>query len=504
VEIVRRALKGIFWSYATYVWQRLFTLATTAILARILVPEDFGLVAFAIIIMTLIEATRGFGINDALIYTSEQVEEAAETAFLINTAIGVAQFAIAYLLAPLTLHFIDDVRIVSILRVISFVFVIDGLGKTHEALLQKDLKFRKSAIPEIIATAIKGIVSIVLAVMGYGVWSIVFGQLVGTVAQTTAKWWALRWIPRLRFSLDRARALWQYGVHILSFSLLNVLLEQADQVLIATMIGQIQLGYYSIGARIPEMVIANFSLILGKTLFPTFSKLNNDMARMRTAYLMTTKYTALVTIPTALGLVAVAPELVIVVFGDQWGPAIPLLQVLALLGMAATLQWAVGDVLKAIGRPDVSTKLLLTEALYTFPLIYWFTSTTRLALMASLANMLALVIGAVVRMIVITRFLDLKPTVFYTIFRSPFLSAGSMFLVIQGWRYFANTLGLPLFVILVVSVLIGVIIYAILIWLMEKDAILEARDTVLSTMRKSKNEDEPIDETSDELEVEQE
>jgi O-antigen/teichoic acid export membrane protein len=161
VEIVRRALKGIFWSYATYVWQRLLTLATTAILARILVPEDFGLVAFAIIIMTLIEATRGFGINDALIYTSEHVEEAAETAFVINTVIGVAQFALAYLLAPLTLNFFDDARIVSILRVISFVFVIDGLGKTHEALLQKELKFRKSAIPEIIATAIKGIVSIV-------------------------------------------------------------------------------------------------------------------------------------------------------------------------------------------------------------------------------------------------------------------------------------------------------------------------------------------------------
>jgi O-antigen/teichoic acid export membrane protein len=398
LTILNRAIKGMLWSYATYFSRRLLTLFATAILTRMLVPEDFGLIAFAVIVMTFIEATRGFGINDALIYNSEKLEETAETAFVINVAIGFGQYALAFLLAPLALTFIDDPRIVDVLRVISLVFIFDAFGKTHDALLQKDLLFRQVAVPEIIASFLKGAVSITMALMGYGVWSLVVGQVIGTLAQTIAKWWALRWIPRIRFHIDRASALWDYGSHVLIFSLLVVALELADQTLIGTLLGEAELGYYSVGVRLPELVIANFSLILAKSLFPTFSKIQDDLAQMKSGYFMTVRYTALVTVPAGLGMAAVAPELVIVVFGDQWEPAIVLMQVLALLGTMATLQWSVGDVLKAIGRPDVSSKLLIFEVLYTFPLIYWATSSTGLAVMASFANLIAITLGAITRM----------------------------------------------------------------------------------------------------------
>ncbi|MDQ7025889.1 MAG: lipopolysaccharide biosynthesis protein [Anaerolineae bacterium] len=493
MNIARRALKGIFWSYATYIWQRLLTLATTAILARLLVPEDFGLIAFAIIIMALIESVRGFGINDALIYTSEKVEEAAETAFVINTVIGFVQFALAYFLAPYATNFFDDARIVDVLRIISLVFIFDGLGKTHSAMLEKELKFRRSAMPNIIATAIKGLVSIVLAFMGFGVWSIVFGQVIGSITRMIARWWTLRWIPRLHFYTERARALWDYGVHVLIFTLLNVALEQADQILIGTMLGQLQLGYYAIGVRFPELVIANFSLILTKALFPAFSKFQNDVAKMKNGYLMTTKYTAFLTVPMGLGMVAVAREVVLVIFGSQWEPAIILMQVLALLGMVATLQWSVGDVLKALGRPDVLTKLQVVEAIYTFPMIYGFVVVGRLAVMASLANLIAITMGAITRMFVIARFLDIKPKVFYTMFRSPFVNATIMVFVIWVWRTFAYSLGLPLLVILITSIVIGIIVYAAGMWLMEKDALLKAREMVLSTIRSKKGDDDEDD-----------
>lgn len=501
MNIARRAIKGIFWSYATYIWQRLLTLTTTAILARLLVPEDFGLIAFAIIIMALIESVRGFGINDALIYTSEKVEEAAETAFLINTVIGILQFTLAYFLAPYAVRFFDDARIVDVLRVISIVFIFDGLGKTHSAMLEKELEFRRSAIPNIMATAIKGIVSITLALLGFGVWSIVFGQVAGSIARTIGKWWTLGWIPRLRFYTDRARALWDYGVHVLIFTLLGVALEQADQMLIGIMLGQLELGYYAIGVRFPELVIANFSLILTRALFPTFSKFQKDLARMKNGYLMTTKYTAFFTVPMGLGMVITAREVVLVIFGSQWEPAIILMQVLALLGMVATLQWSVGDVLKALGRPDILTKLQVAEVIYTFPLIYAFVAIGRMALMASLANLIALSISAVIRMVVISRFLNLKPIVFYKMFRSPFVSATIMFLVIWAWRYFAYSLGLPLLLILIVSMLIGMVVYAAGMWLMEKDAILEARDMVLSTIRSKKDDDEEENDDIDDTKI---
>lgn len=490
MNIVNRALKGIFWSYANYFWQRLLTLATTAILARLLVPDDFGLVASVVIIMAMFDAIRGFGVNDALIYTSEKVEETADTAFIINILIGIGQFISAYFLAPFVVFFFNDPRLVDLLRVASLGFVFDGLGKTHDALLQKELKFRKSAIPEIISTTLKGVVSVTLAFWGFGVWSIVIGQVVGTATQAAAKWWALRWIPRLHFSPERSRVLWNYGVHILLFSLLMVALDLADQTLIGAMLGSLQLGYYSIGVKFPELVIANFSLILSKALFPTFSKINRDLEKLRTGYLLTIKYTAFITVPAGLGMASVSREVILTVFGNQWEPAIILMQVLALLGVVSTLMWSVGDTLKALGRPDVSTKLLVIEALYTFPMIYFFTVGSKLAVMASFANLLAITIGASTRMFVVAHFLKIRMQEFGKAFFSPFASSGIMVAFIYVWRMLSNYLGLPLLASLIVSIIIGAVSYGICMWWMEKATLLEARDTILHTLRNKQSDTE--------------
>ncbi|NDJ87041.1 MAG: lipopolysaccharide biosynthesis protein [Chloroflexi bacterium] len=464
-------------------------------MARLLTPEDFGLVAFAIIIVTFIEAARGFGVNDALIYTSEDVDKAADTAFIINVVLGIAQFALAYALSPLLVNVFDDDRIVEIVRVISLVFVFNGFGQTHDALLQKELQFRKRFLPEIIGTVFKGISSIALAVAGFGVWSLVIGQLVGAATRTVAKWLVLRWWPRFRFYPQQARLLWNYGVQILLFEILSIALDQADQTLIGTMIGQVQLGYYSIGVRIPEMVIANFSLVLTRVLFPAYTKLKDNIAGLTNAFLATTKYTAFITVPAGFGMAAVAPELILVVYGPKWEESIILLQVLAFLGMVATLPWSAGDVLKALGRPDISTRLLMVEALYTFPMIYLFVAESRLAVMASLANLIALCITTVLRLYVTSRFLNINPLVFFKLFRSPFLSAGAMFAAVTLWR---NALsGSPLVLILLTSIILGAIVYAALLWIMEKRDILSARDMLVSLMKNRKDEDDEDDEDSD-------
>lgn len=484
--LTQRTIKGVLWSYASFFGGRVATLLSTAILARLLIPEDFGLIAFAVIFVTLIEAARGFGINDALIYTSDHVDEAADTAFIINVALGILQFVVAYVLAPLLTHLFDDPRIVDVMRVISLVFIINGLGQTHDALLQKELEFKRRFLPELLATAIKGISSIVLALTGFGVWSLVYGQVIGAAARTIAKWWVLRWRPRFHFYAKRARQLWSYGIHVLMFQILAIALEQADQMLIGTMIGQVQLGYYAIGARIPEMVIANFSLVLTQVLFPAYTKMKNDLPQLRASFLATTKFTAFVTVPAGIGLFSVSHELVLVVYGDQWQESVILLQVLALLGVVATLPWSAGDVLKAIGRPDISTKLLLIEALYTFPLIYLFVSGSRLAVMASLANLIALCIAVVVRLYVVGRFLNISAAQFLVVFRGSFVAGAIMFAAISGWRLLLVDMSMIL--ILLTTIPLGALVYIAVLWFLEKEALLQARSMLWEALRRRQSQ----------------
>jgi len=457
MSLAKRTLKGIFWAYASFFGGRLLTLVTTAILARVLIPNDFGLIGFALVLLAFIEVMRGFGINEALIYTSENLDEMANTAFWLNVAISTLQTLLVFALAPLALNFFDDPRIVDVVRVLALNFILNGLGQTQDALLQKELEFKRRFLPDLLAQIVKGAVSVALALAGLGVWSLVTGHLVGTLARTVSKWYTVRWRPRLHFYPRRARELWGYGVHILLFEMLNVALEQADQMFIGALLGAVQLGYYTIAARIPEMVIANFSIVLTRVIFPTFAKLKDQREALTEAFLATTRYTAYITIPAGLGMSAIAPELILVAFGDQWGESVMILQVLALLGMVMTLPWSAGDVFKALGRPDISTRMLLIEALYTFPLVFLFVSSTRLAVMASLANLISLTITALFRFGVVSRHLKLKPWFFVTLFWQPFLAGGAMWGGVTLWRLVLADIS-PLLVLLS-SIVLGVIIY---------------------------------------------
>jgi PST family polysaccharide transporter len=483
MSLADKAVTGFLWGYSAYVGGRLLKLLATAILARILFPQDFGLVAFALLMLGLLEAVRDFGIKDALIYTQERIDEVAETAFVINLVIGTVQCLLGLLLAPLAVHFVDDVRAVDVVRVLSVTLLINALGNTHGGLLQKKLKFRQHALPDILSTLGNGVVAVTFAFLGYGVWSLVAGHLAGSVVRTASRWRLLPWIPRFRFSTERARALFGYGVYILLFELLGVLAFYADQWMVGILLGTAQLGYYMIAMRMPELVTQNFCMVLTKVLFPTFSVIQNDRERLTRGFHTAMKYTAFVTVPAGVGLAAVAPELVPLLFGDQWHAAIVLTQVLALVGTVATLYWSAGDVFKAIGRPDLTTKLLVIEALYAFPLILLVTLQYRVAVMAALARLLAVSITAALRLWLASRFLQFPMRTLYHTLHTPLLGAGAMFGAIYLWRQLAESWP-PAFV-LATSIALGGLTYLIVVWFIQREYLIEARATLRRLHRRS-------------------
>lgn len=509
MKLAQKAIRGMAWAYAVFFGGRLITFAVTAILARFLLDvDDFGLWGYALLLLTFIEATQDFGINDALIYNTEREEDTANTAFWMNLAIGVGQFALMFALAPLALILPQesgdppDAMIVPVVQTIALVFIINALGNTHDGLLQKNLEFRKRYIPEFLSALIKGSASIVIALFIPNVWALVIGYLIGAVVRTVTKWWLMPFRPKFRFFFDRARALWDYGMYILMFSVLSIALDQADQAMIAVLIGVTQVGFYTIAVRIPEMVIANFSLVLTRVLFPIFAKMKDDVGMLTRSFLATTQYTTFVTVPMGLGMAAIAPEMIAVIFGDKWLPAIGLLQVLALLGMGATFPWTAGDMFKAAGRPDISTKLLVVEALYSFPMVIAAALITREAFWASTANMVAVMITAVLRLGVASRFLKFNPLRYVAVFRSSFIAGAVMLLAVEGVRWLTSPLPwivttssedyampmhpplleLPLVLSMLLAILVGAVVYVPVLWLLERDNLLGAVDMFRGAM----------------------
>ena len=263
-----KTISGVIWAYAAFVGEKLSLFVTTAVLARLLVPEQFGIIASALLVLAAVDAFRDFGVKDALIWNDSEPELSADTAFWFHVALGAVLTAGVFAAAPLIANALDAPLLSDVLRVMSFAFVLNGLGMTHEAVMQKDLIFRKRYVIDLIAALIKGVVSVALAFADYGVWALAYGYVIGIATRTAGRWLVLRWAPRLRFSLDRCIALIRYGRHLLAVNLIDIAIDRADQIAIVLILGDVSLGYYYIAARIPETVIFHFNIVLTRVLFP--------------------------------------------------------------------------------------------------------------------------------------------------------------------------------------------------------------------------------------------
>jgi len=267
-------------------------------------------------------------------------------------------------------------------------------------------------------------------------------------------------------------------------------LDQADPLMVGVLLGELQLGYYSIASKIPELVILNIGIVMTRVIFPTYVKIKDDRELLTRGFFLTTKYTAFITVAIGFGMSAVAPELIRIVYGKQWEPAIILMRLLPLLGMTSTLAWNAGDVFKAIGRPDVSTKLLVIETIYTFGLLFLFGSTTHLAIMVALANLITFAISAVLRLWLISRFLHFSPKRFFNVFRSPFLGGIAMFIAVTLWR--EAVIGLPQLLVLLSSTAVGIVVYVGILWFTERKDLVAARDLIFSLFRRTSEPKPPV------------
>jgi len=480
VSLAFRTAKGTAWMYAAFFSGRFLGLLTTAVLARLLGSSEFGLFAFAMVVLGIVESLRDLGFKNALIYTPDHVNESADATFQISALFGLSQCFLVYFLAPLAIRFIDDPRIVDILQVLSFSFIINGLAQVQDGLIRKSMRFHKVALAEIYALTIKALITIILAYAGYGLWSLVIGHLLSVVLRTSLLWHFSYWRPKLSVSFKRICAMWGFGIHIVIQKIISAVGVRFDQLIISYYFGGSALGLYYIASRIPELVTSGFSEILTKVLYPAFASVNQDHQALTRALLQSTKFTAHFTVPASVGIFVVAPELIQVVFGSQWMSAVPLVQILSLVGLAQTLPWCAGDVFMAMGRPKINT-IIMTIETGVVMLLLWLIANIANEIVAIAWTLLAVtVVSATTRLIVSAKILHLYIGEYISVFRTPFIAGAFMAIVVQSLRWIVSW---PSPLLLVSEVLIGGTSYLIALWLLEREVIFQVRDMINAIVR---------------------
>lgn len=358
------------WALTAVVAGRAISVAGLVILARLLVPEDFGLLAFALVYVTYAETLTDLGTGAALIYWPGQGRERddiAQVTFLVNVVLGMAWFAITMAVAPWLADFFDRAETVGILTALAWAFPLKALGATHDALMQKDLRFRARVIPEVGLSLAKAIVAIVLALGGMGVWSLVWGHLAGVAASTLLLWVVMPWRPGWYLPLERIGPVLGYGRGIVAVNVIAAVAHHADLVIVGRVLGATALGVYQMAGRVPDLSLLMIARVGNRVLFPALARLPRDGGALGEACLASLRYLALLVVPVAAMMVLLAEPMVAVLFGDAWAAASPVLRLLAVYAGLRALGSFAGDAMKALGRPGLLAALGLVKVAVVVP-----------------------------------------------------------------------------------------------------------------------------------------
>ncbi len=479
ISITRKAGRGVVWNFLAYGVSKGVLLLTTSILARLLTKEDFGLVAVAVIAINYLSVVKDLGLGLALIQRRDDIDEAANTVFTLNIILGFSLSLLVIPLAPLFALYFEDPLVTPVLRWLGISFAINALGSVHINLLMRDLDYRRKFIPDIGNTLIKGIVSITLAFTGFGVWALVFGQVAGALSSVILVWIVKPWRPRLKLNRQLARELVQFGASITGIDILSVFVDNLSYIIIGRLFGLAALGVFSMAYRLPEMLIVGNLWVIAGVIFPAFSSIQDRPDDLRRGFLVSIRLVQLIVVPLCLGLFVAAEPIVLVFFGEQWLEAIPLLQILAIYALIYSVGYHIGDVYKAIGRPDILLKLNILSIFIMVPALVLGSNFGVIGL--AWGYLISIALDQTITIYVATRFVKVT---FLDIFKElkPAM-LGALFMVPVAFATLTFTNGVNVFLQLALVVLFGAVAYLGIVWWVEGRSLIRLAQVVISSKK---------------------
>ena len=353
----RKTISGLGWSSIAQAWKQITQFIVTAILARLLSPDDFGLVAMATVFTNLATIFADSGISGSLVQKQDCTERHYSSAFWLNIIVGLLLTIILILSAPLIAAFYKKPELKHILTVISFNFVLSSFTLIQSAILSKKLEFKKLAIRDISALFGSGLIGVGMAYSGFGVWSIVCQILSFTLFNAILLWGLSPWRPKFEFAKSDIKDIFHFSSHLTGSNIVNYFARNIDKLLIGKFLGAQALGYYSLAYKIMLYPLENITTVLTKVMFPVLSSIQDRIDKVRKTYLVIIKTISLITFPMMSCLFILTAEIIAVFLGDKWTPIIPILKIFCLTGAIQSIGSPIGIILFSQGKAELQFKL---------------------------------------------------------------------------------------------------------------------------------------------------
>jgi PST family polysaccharide transporter len=470
-----RSLNAAAWSIGGQILKTALAFAIFAVLARLLSPEDYGMLGMVMVLVYFARVFTDSGFNIALVQAQDLEEVHYSSVFWLNLAAGLVLTLGFLFAAPAIAAFYGRPELEPLTRVLSFTFLVWAIGLIQTTLLVKELAFARLTLIELAAHALGGITAVVMALAGCGVWSIVIQALLVPLLTSALLWMHSSWRPAAVFHWPAIRQLSGFSLNLLGNNVLNYWARNIDYLLIGKFLGAVPLGFYNRAYSVMMLPITNLSQAISRALFPSLSRIQSDPARVKAVFLRVARVVAFLAYPAILGLIAIAPHFIELVIGEKWMPMVPVLRILCIVSLIQCTSSLIGNLYMSQGRTDLQ-----------FRVTFWL----RLNLIAGIAIGLNWGIEGVATGYLIAVLVNQIPNFHYggalvglryreyvATNAATLACAAFMALSVFGLSMILDQ-RVPLWLAVVAEILSGIVIYAMLVWLLGVRAARETFEAV--------------------------
>lgn len=473
----QKTIGALLWKFTERVGAQAIQFIVSIVLARILAPEDYGVIALITVFTTIAAVFVQSGFGTALLRKLEVDDLDYNSVFWVTFSISLIAYAILFVSAPYIAVFYDSEMLTSVLRVLSVNIILGSVNSVQNVKLRREMRFKTVFTNTITATIISGIVGITMAVMGYGVWALVGQQFTSTIAVTIVMLFTVRWYPKLQFSITRIKTMFSFGWKMLCSSLLDTVYNNIYSLIIGLKYSTTDLAYWNKAKQFPSLMVDNINGSLGAVMLPVMAQQQNDIPELRKTVRHTLTLSMYIVVPMMVGLGILAEPIITLVLTEKWLPAVPFMQVWCFTYAFYPIHTINLQSYQALGRSDVFLKLEIYKKILGVMIL----------VVAMPFGLMVMAYSKIFSTIVCT-FINAYPNkklLKYTIFdqyKDIMLSA--LPAILMGVAvYFIGFIEMNYIILMFIQVFAGVIIYWILSALLKNQSYVFIKDSLLNKIK---------------------
>lgn len=357
----RSVITNILWRLAERCGAQGISFIVSLVLARMLMPEMYGLIALVTVFTNILAVFVDSGLANALIQKKDADDLDFSSVFYANILFCAVLYLLLFLTAPLLASFYRQPELIPLVRVLGLILIISGLKNVQQAYVSRNMLFKRFFFATLGGTIAAALVGIGMAYRGYGVWALVTQALLNSTIDTCILWLSVPWRPKLIFSFQRFKSLFGYGSKFLASGVLDVAYNNLRQLIIGKLYTSADLAYYNKGNQIPNLFVMNINSSIDSVLLPTMSRVQESHQRVKEMTRKSIMTSVYIMAPMMMGIVGVAPRLIPFLFTDKWLPCVPYLRIFCITYMFYPIHTANLNAIKAMGRSDIFLKLEIVK-----------------------------------------------------------------------------------------------------------------------------------------------